>query len=109
MQALVQQEKDVVMLRDWRRKEIGRWNCQRKHLHLPEQKPDGREQPATATARLRKIMQELMLTLCCVSITAGKLRYLHINKLATAPKCGDCGTKLPGVCLEYIHVRRLEV
>ena len=53
MQALVQQEKDVVMLRDWRRKEIGRWNCQRKHLHLPEQKPDGREQPATATSRMR--------------------------------------------------------
>ena len=30
---------------------------------------------------------------------AGKLRYLHIKKLATAPKCGDCGTKLPGVRL----------
>ena len=27
----------------------------------------------------------------------GKLRYLHIKKRGTAPKCGDCGIKLPGV------------
>merc|ERR1711964_554693 len=27
----------------------------------------------------------------------GELRYLHIKKKGTAPKCGDCGTKLPGV------------
>lgn len=30
----------------------------------------------------------------------GKLRYLHIKKKGTAPKCGDCGTKLPGVSLK---------
>jgi len=35
--------------------------------------------------------------LLCYSETAGELRYLHISKLATAPKCGDCGTKLPGI------------
>ena len=27
----------------------------------------------------------------------GALRYLHIKKAGTAPKCGDCGIKLPGV------------
>ncbi|WFD35633.1 hypothetical protein MCUN1_002491 [Malassezia cuniculi] len=32
-----------------------------------------------------------------IKTPSGKLRYLHINKLATAPKCGDCHTKLPGV------------
>ncbi|KAI0446072.1 60S ribosomal protein L34-B-like protein [Xylaria telfairii] len=27
----------------------------------------------------------------------GKLRTLNIKKAGTAPKCGDCGIKLPGV------------
>ncbi|KAJ2968306.1 hypothetical protein NQ176_g9244 [Zarea fungicola] len=27
----------------------------------------------------------------------GKLRVLHLKKRGTAPKCGDCGSKLPGV------------
>ncbi|KAI2637522.1 60S ribosomal protein L34-B-like protein [Xylaria nigripes] len=27
----------------------------------------------------------------------GNLRALHIKKAGTAPKCGDCGIKLPGV------------
>ena len=27
----------------------------------------------------------------------GDIRYLHINKLPTSPKCGDCHTALPGV------------
>lgn len=27
----------------------------------------------------------------------GDLRYLHINKLPTPPKCGDCHAKLSGV------------
>ena len=27
----------------------------------------------------------------------GELRYLHIKKRGTAPKCGDCGSKLSGV------------
>merc|ERR1711964_386351 len=27
----------------------------------------------------------------------GSLRYLHIKKAGTAPKCGDCGIKLPGI------------
>ena len=29
----------------------------------------------------------------------GELRYLHIKKKGTAPKCGDCGLKLAGVSL----------
>ena len=34
-----------------------------------------------------------------VKTPGGKLVYHHIKKLATAPKCGDCGIALPGVCL----------
>jgi ribosomal protein L34E len=32
-----------------------------------------------------------------VKTPGGALRYLHIKKAGTAPKCGDCGIKLPGV------------
>merc|ERR1712065_129550 len=32
-----------------------------------------------------------------VKTPGGSLAYLHIKKTATAPKCGDCGTKLPGI------------
>ena len=32
-----------------------------------------------------------------VKTPGGKLVYHHLKKLPTAPKCGDCGTKLPGV------------
>jgi len=34
-----------------------------------------------------------------VKTPGGELRYLHIKKAGTAPKCGDCGIKLPGVSL----------
>ncbi|KAI5481586.1 hypothetical protein MNV49_002812 [Pseudohyphozyma bogoriensis] len=29
--------------------------------------------------------------------TGGKLRYLTVHKLPTAPKCGDCHIALPGI------------
>lgn len=32
-----------------------------------------------------------------VKTPGGELRLLHIKKRGTAPKCGDCGAKLPGV------------
>merc|ERR1712137_989651 len=32
-----------------------------------------------------------------VKTPGGELRYLHIKKAGTAPKCGDCGSKLPGI------------
>ncbi|KAF8462542.1 60S ribosomal protein L34-B [Kalaharituber pfeilii] len=32
-----------------------------------------------------------------VKTPGGKLRYLHIKKKGTTPKCGDCGMKIPGV------------
>ena len=32
-----------------------------------------------------------------VKTPGGKLVYHHLKKLATAPKCGDCGIALPGV------------
>ncbi|EQB56040.1 hypothetical protein CGLO_03975 [Colletotrichum gloeosporioides Cg-14] len=31
-----------------------------------------------------------------VKTPGGELRILHIKKRGTAPKCGDCGVKLPG-------------
>ena len=34
-----------------------------------------------------------------VKTPGGKLVYHHLKKLATAPKCGDCGFALPGVRL----------
>lgn len=33
----------------------------------------------------------------------GKLVYHHIKKLATSPKCGDCGIALPGVSVYTIN------
>ncbi|MBW0517156.1 hypothetical protein O181_056871 [Austropuccinia psidii MF-1] len=32
-----------------------------------------------------------------IKTPGGKLRYLRLHKQATAPKCGDCHTALPGV------------
>ncbi|KAK5080644.1 60S ribosomal protein L34B [Exophiala xenobiotica] len=32
-----------------------------------------------------------------IKTPGGELRYLHTKKRGTAPKCGDCGTKLPGI------------
>lgn len=40
-----------------------------------------------------------------VKTPGGKLRYLHIKKAGTAPKCGDCGIKLPGVSTALISIR----
>ena len=34
-----------------------------------------------------------------IKTPGGKLRYLHIKKKGSPPKCGDCGIKLPGVSL----------
>ncbi|CAG8973926.1 hypothetical protein HYALB_00003704 [Hymenoscyphus albidus] len=39
-----------------------------------------------------------------VKTPGGELRYLHIKKAGTAPKCGDCGIKLPGVSYFSIAV-----
>ncbi|KAH8879850.1 ribosomal protein L34e [Thozetella sp. PMI_491] len=32
-----------------------------------------------------------------IKTPGGNTRALHIKKRGTAPKCGDCGTKLPGI------------
>ncbi|WPH01473.1 60s ribosomal protein l34-b [Acrodontium crateriforme] len=32
-----------------------------------------------------------------IKTPGGELRYLHLKKKGTAPKCGDCGIKLSGV------------
>ena len=36
-----------------------------------------------------------------VKTPGGVLRYHHIKKLPTAPKCGDCGSKLSGVRVPF--------
>lgn len=38
-----------------------------------------------------------------IKTPGGELRYLHIKKAGTAPKCGDCGIKLPGVSAQLSH------
>ncbi|KAF2458305.1 ribosomal protein L34Ae [Lineolata rhizophorae] len=32
-----------------------------------------------------------------IKTPGGELRYLYIKKKPSAPKCGDCGIKLPGI------------
>src|SRR5207248_1274511 len=34
-----------------------------------------------------------------IKTPGGNLRYLHIKKRGSAPRCGDCKMKLPGVSL----------
>ncbi|EIM87086.1 ribosomal protein L34e [Stereum hirsutum FP-91666 SS1] len=46
-----------------------------------------KRQPYNTTSNRRRI----------VKTPGGVLVYHHIKKLATAPKCGDCGSKLAGV------------
>ncbi|KAF1816541.1 60S ribosomal protein L34-B-like protein [Eremomyces bilateralis CBS 781.70] len=45
-----------------------------------------------------------------IKTPGGELRYLHIKKRGTAPKCGDCGEKLAGVPAlrphEYAQISR---
>ncbi|KAI9704910.1 MAG: 60S ribosomal protein L34 [Candelina mexicana] len=45
-----------------------------------------------------------------IKTPGGKLRYLHIKKKGSAPKCGDCGVKLPGIPAlrprEYAQISR---
>ncbi|KAJ6152921.1 hypothetical protein N7497_007240 [Penicillium chrysogenum] len=44
-----------------------------------------------------------------VKTPGGELRYLHLKKKGTAPKCGDCGIKLPDPCpppREYSQISR---
>src|ERR1700753_2265179 len=49
-----------------------------------------KRQPYNTTSNRRRV----------VKTPGGKLVYHHIGKLATAPKCGDCGIALPGVSSE---------
>jgi large subunit ribosomal protein L34e len=59
-----------------------------------------KRQPYNTTSSRRRI----------VKTPGGVLRYHHIKKLPTAPKCGDCGAKLSGVRyfpLGYIFVSPL--
>jgi len=46
-----------------------------------------KRQPYNTTSNRRRI----------VKTPGGKKVYHHIKKLATAPKCGDCELKLPGI------------
>ena len=48
-----------------------------------------KRQPYNTTSSRRRILKT----------PGGRLVYHHLKKLATAPKCGDCGIALPGVRL----------
>ena len=45
-----------------------------------------------------------------IKTPGGKLRYLHVKKPGSRPKCGECGTALPGIPAlrprEYANVSR---
>lgn len=56
-----------------------------------------KRQPYNTTSNRRRV----------VKTPGGKLVYHSIGKLATAPKCGDCGIALPGVRLMSIEKRLL--
>lgn len=53
-----------------------------------------KRQPYNTTSNRRRV----------VKTPGGKLVYHHIGKLATAPKCGDCGIALPGVSQELYRL-----
>ena len=46
-----------------------------------------KRQPYNTTSNRRRV----------VKTPGGKLVYHHLKKLASAPKCGDCGIALPGI------------
>lgn len=46
-----------------------------------------KRQPYNTTSNRRRV----------VKTPGGKLVYHHIKKIASSPKCGDCGIGLPGV------------
>jgi large subunit ribosomal protein L34e len=46
-----------------------------------------KRQPYNTTSNRRRV----------VKTPGGKLVYHHLKKIATSPKCGDCGVGLPGV------------
>lgn len=52
-----------------------------------------KRQPYNTTSNRRRI----------VKTPGGKTVYHHIKKLATAPKCGDCELKLPGVSSIFLR------
>ena len=65
-------------------------------------------QPVSASqSNIRQLGDIEVLTCCRYNTTSnrtriiktpgGDTRILHIKKRGTAPKCGDCGVKLPGV------------
>ena len=59
-----------------------------------------KRQPYNTTSNRRRV----------VKTPGGKLVYHHIKKLASAPKCGDCGIALPGVrpvCMMIAQTRRM--
>ncbi|KAJ7829407.1 ribosomal protein L34e-domain-containing protein [Mycena olivaceomarginata] len=46
-----------------------------------------KRQPYNTTSNRRRV----------VKTPGGKLVYHHLKKIATSPKCGDCGVGLPGI------------
>ncbi|KAI9658977.1 MAG: 60S ribosomal protein L34 [Bathelium mastoideum] len=49
------------------------------------------------TYRRRKSYNTRSNRVRVIKTPGGELRYLHIKKRGTVPKCGDCGSKLLGI------------
>ncbi|QIW98736.1 hypothetical protein AMS68_004254 [Peltaster fructicola] len=49
------------------------------------------------TYRRRQAYNTVSNKVRVIKTPGGELRYLHIKKKASAPKCGDCGSKLAGI------------
>ena len=58
-----------------------------------------KRQPYNTTSSRRRI----------VKTPGGVLRYHHIKKLPTAPKCGDCGSKLSGVRTSWLYLASMRI
>jgi len=54
-----------------------------------------KRQPYNTTSNRRRV----------VKTPGGKLVYHHLKKPASAPKCGDCGIALPGVCSSLFSLK----
>ncbi|KAK3944226.1 ribosomal protein L34e [Diplogelasinospora grovesii] len=53
--------------------------------------------PSRVTYRRRNPYNTTSNRTRIIKTPGGDLRLLHIKKRGTAPKCGDCGSKLPGI------------
>lgn len=62
------------------------------------------ERSAKEERKKKKVWENLLTALCRVKVASGRLVYHYRSKVASGPKCGDCGKGLPGIA----HLRPKE-